>query len=154
MFDKDLTVIVDRLFKDKDEVIAYLTHLSNPYVIDATDYQKDIIERENVISTCIGFGFAIPHAKSNSVKSPFVIYAKLKDGISWDESEGTVNQVFMLGVPKAASGQDESSRLHLKILSELSKNLMRTSFREALTQAKNNEDVYKLLKTVEEGMSL
>ena len=154
MFEKNLTIMTDRKFKDKNEVISYLANLNNQNVIVPSDYEKDVLERESVVSTYVGFGVAIPHAKSLSLKSPFVIYGKIEEGVKWDESDEKVNQVFMIGVPKSENGQEKDSRLHLKILSELSKNLMRSSFRDELIQAKNEEEVYKLLKTIEEGMNL
>jgi mannitol/fructose-specific phosphotransferase system IIA component (Ntr-type) len=138
MFEKNLTIITDRKFKDKNEVISYLANLNNQNVIVPSNYEKDVLERESVVSTYVGFGVAIPHAKSLSLKSPFVIYAKFEEGVKWDESDEKVNQVFMIGVPK----------------SEISKSLMRSSFRDELIQAKNEEEVYKLLKTIEEGMNL
>lgn len=154
MFEKNLTIITDRKFKDKNEVISYLANLKNQSVIVPSDYEKDVLERESIVSTYVGFGVAIPHAKSLSLKSPFVIYAKLKELVKWDESDEKVNQVFMIGVPKNENGQDSNSRLHLRILSELSKSLMRSDFRDELIQAKEEDEVYKLLKTIEEGMSL
>lgn len=153
MFEKNLTIITDKKFKNKNEVISYLANLKNQNVIVPSDYEKDVLERESVVSTYIGFGVAIPHAKSNSLKAPFVIYAKFTEGVIWDESDEKVNQVFMIGVPKSENGQDENSRLHLKILSELSKSLMRPAFRDELIQAKE-EEVFQLLKTIEEGMNL
>lgn len=154
MFQKNLTIITDRKFKDKNEVISYLANLENQNVIVPSDYEKDVLERESIVSTYVGFGVAIPHAKSLSLKSPFVIYAKLKEMVKWDDSDEKVSQVFMIGVPKNENGQETNSRLHLRILSELSKSLMRSAFRNELMQAKEEEEVYKLLKTIEEGMSL
>lgn len=150
MFEEKLIVISQKEFKNKQEVISYLTQLDNMNVEDATQYQNDINERENIISTYVGFNIAIPHARTSSVIAPFVIYARLEQGVIWGEPDEIVKQVFMLGVPKVDG--NENSNLHLKILSELSKRLMHKEFTQALLHAKNEKEIYHILKTIEEEM--
>ena len=53
-------------------------------VASPEDYKKAVKERENTISTFIGYDTAIPHAKTDAVKTPFVAYAKLSHAMDWD----------------------------------------------------------------------
>lgn len=154
MFKKSLIKITNEVFQDKQEIIKFMAHLDNADVIDSSNYANDVMERESVVPTYVGYGIAIPHARSNAIKNPFVIYVKLEHSIPWGEVDEQVDQVFMLGVPKDNTDQKNDARLHLKILSELSKNLMRTEFRKELAQAKDETSIFRILETIEEGMSL
>lgn len=146
MFDKNLIVLTGEKFEDQKDVISYLSELNNPYLKDASAYRQDVLERENEVSTFVGYNTAIPHAKSEAVREPFVICAKLENSVSWNGEDA--KQIFMLGVPKDANG--ENAMLHLKILCELSKNLMRENFRDALDQAQSSDEIYNLVRHIEE----
>lgn len=146
MFDRNLIVLTEEKFTDQSDVINYLSGLNNPYLADPGAYREDVLEREKEVSTFVGYNTAIPHAKSEAVKEPFVICAKLENAVPWNGEDA--KQIFMLGVPKDANG--ENAMLHLKILCELSKNLMRENFRDALDQAQSSEEIYNLVKHIEE----
>ncbi len=147
MFKKDLVNFNNKSYKDKFEVIQDLAHLENDNVKDADVYANAVIEREQVVPTYIGYGIAIPHAITPGVESAFVIYQRFENGVSWDSE--TVKHIFMIGVPKDGNSD---ARQHLKILSELSKNLMREEFRSGLENATNKDEVFALLEQIEEGM--
>jgi fructose-specific phosphotransferase system IIA component len=154
MFEKHLIVMPDQIFQSKDEVLDFLTHLENERVSDPDGYGKDVKEREATFATYIFEGIAIPHAKSDNVKEPFVVYAKLREAVHWGDDEGEdANQVFLLGVPKTNNGND-SSNLHLQILTSLSKKLVHEDFRNSLKDASSTDEIYDLLKKFEEEMNV
>jgi fructose-specific phosphotransferase system IIA component len=149
MFEKNLIVMPDVEFKTKEEVIHYLTHLDNDKVSDKDGYEQDVLERESAVVTYIGYEFGIPHARTETVKEPFAVYARLKTPVHWGEEEGEdVEQVFLLGVPQDIT----YANLHLELISQLSRNLMHEDFREALRNADNVDDVYQLLMKIQEEM--
>lgn len=47
--------------------------------------------------------------------------------MDWDGNGEMVKHIFMIGVPK-----ESGSNLHMRIISELSKNIMRNAWREVL----------------------
>lgn len=149
MFDRNLTLISDEEFSDKQALITYLSNIENVNVIDPKSYKEAVLNRESVISTSVGYNIAIPHAISSAVKTPFVIYLKLNKGLAWDGDKDIVNHIFMIGVPEI-----DGSNQHLKIISELSKNLMRDKFRNNLFNAPDEESVYNLLKNIEREMMI
>lgn len=152
MFTRDLIVITEEVFNSKEDIISYFAHLKNPSVNDALAYQKDLLKREETISTFIGFDTAIPHAKSEAVNEPFAIYVRFQKPVIWDEEP--VKQIFMLGVPADKNGNSKGSNLHLKILSELSKRLMREGFRNQMNEAKNEDEVFSILENIEKEIVL
>ena len=134
------------------EVISYLAELKNGCVGDPAGYRKDVFARENAIATYVGFDTAIPHAKSAFVNEPFVLYARLPESIEWGDDGETVSQVFLLGVPKDANG--ENARLHLQIIAALTKRLMHESFRRTLNEAGTKEEIYQLFTNLEKEIML
>lgn len=150
MFQKDLIVIANQTFQTKEEVLEYLTHLKNDRVSDPDKYAEDVLEREEAFATYITGGIATPHAKSTFVKEPFVIYAKLAQAVHWGDDEGEdADLIFLLGVPK--TGENNAyANLHLKVLAVLSKKLVHADFRDSLRASTTVDEVYDLLKKIEE----
>lgn len=102
--------------------------LRSKKIDDKSEFIKQVIHRENQTSTDLGDGIAIPHGKTDSVKEPFIIFAKLEKAIVWNEEENSkIDMVFMLGVPK-----NSESQVHLKIISQIAAKLIDEDFLENL----------------------
>lgn len=146
MFEKELILFLDKEYKNKSDLLTDLskTVASNAKVTSAKDYEKAVKERESTISTFIGYDTAIPHAKTDAVKTPFVVYTKLSHPLDWDGNGEMVDHIFMIGVPKEAG-----SNLHMRIISELSKNIMRNAWRESFMNAASVDEAYDILKLIE-----
>lgn len=107
-------------------------------------FLKDIYEREAIISTGIGYGIAIPHAKSVHVLTPSVVFARSDEGIDFEAMDGKDSHLlFMIAMP------EDGTNAHLKVLAMLSRKLMHRDFREALLEAKTEKEVLDLLYTME-----
>ncbi len=144
MFERNLIKFNPEIYKDKYDVIADLAKLAKEKVTSVEEYLEGVKERESVMPTYIEYGVAIPHAKTEAVKEAFVVYEKLENGVVWGEDGELAHHIFMIGVPKEQFGN-----LHLKIIAELSKGLMKENFRNQLLNAENPETVYQLLETIE-----
>lgn len=110
------------------------------YLTDTDVFYEDILKREAVFSTYIGFEIGLPHGKSEAVKEAGIVVAKLDNPIAWETEENDeVDFIIMIAV-KAGEGND----LHLQILSKLSRMLMHEDFRD---QLKNSDEdaLYELL---------
>ena len=131
--------------KTKTEALDMLSKilLKNKAIDDLTGFLDDVYEREAITSTGIGFGIAIPHAKSSHVIVPSVIFARSDEGIPFDAMDGRdAHLFFMIAMP------EDGTNAHLKVLAMLSRKLMHNDFREALLESKTKEDVLKLLYTM------
>ncbi|MHC9537161.1 PTS fructose transporter subunit IIABC [Dellaglioa sp. BT-FLS60] len=123
----------------KEQAIDSLINLlySNDYIGSSEDYKKAIYERENEISTAVGYGVAIPHAKTGTVAKATIAILRNLSGIQWGNEK--VNMVFMIAAEKNATDE------HLKMLSRVSASLMDETFRAKLITAETSKDIYEVL---------
>lgn len=143
MFDRNVLEFCNRDFTDKKEIISYLgTFLySRGKITDAEEYVRAVLERENQLSTEVGFLIAIPHGISTSVKESFAAVLKLKKPMKWDEED--VQYVINLGIPKEKRADEQ-----INALAALSSHLMLDDFRERIYQAKNEEELFDVINTI------
>ena len=81
---------------------------------DSEKFYNAIMERERMVSTAIGTGVAIPHAKLPTYDNFFIAIGIAKNGIDWSALDGMeVNLIFMVG------GPDDKQTQYLQILSAL-----------------------------------
>ncbi|AZV57549.1 PTS sugar transporter subunit IIA [Clostridium sp. AWRP] len=134
-------VVLDLEASSKEEVIRKLSKLieKQDKLIDFDGYVKQVFEREEDFPTSIGFDVAIPHGKSDSVKSAAVAFARLKKEVKWSEEE-SVKYVFLIAVPEKEAGDR-----HLQILAQLSRKIMREEFRTKLQEASSIEEILEAL---------
>ena len=115
-------------------------------LIDEAKFIKDVLERETLGSTGIGNRVAIPHARTDAVKGFVIGFGKSAEGIEFQALDGEkVNLVFLMGADPA------ELNLYLRILAELSKLLMNSSFRQDLIGAKSEHDVIEIVKKFEKN---
>lgn len=108
---------------------------------DKAKFKKAIEKREMVMSTGIGIGIAIPHAKINGINKFFIITGILKAPIEWDSIDNKpVRAVFLIGGPSDQQTQ------YLKLLSQLIVNVKNDNKRETLFNAKNVQDVMQFIQ--------
>jgi len=78
--------------------------------IDADKITADILKREQLGSTGMGDGVAIPHARIADVKRPFGLLARLKSSIDFEAIDRVpVDIVFLLLLPVAPAGEQLNS---------------------------------------------
>ncbi|MBN2737997.1 MAG: PTS sugar transporter subunit IIA [Spirochaetales bacterium] len=105
-------------------------------ISDLQGFSRAIEEREALISTGIGLGVAVPHAKIASVPDFFVITAVISQAISWDAiDQKPVSLVFLIG------GPDKRQTDYLKLLSRIVLLVKNDAKREALFIANKAQDV-------------
>lgn len=130
----------------KKEIIVELAKLIDEQgrLNSIDEYIEEVLKREELSTTGIGFGVAIPHGKTNAVKVPTVAFGRIKDGVEWQSLDGEpVHIVFLLAVPEKAA-----SNAHLKILAALSRKLMDENFREELLTVNSQEKLIETLETI------
>ncbi|MDR2007705.1 MAG: fructose PTS transporter subunit IIA [Alphaproteobacteria bacterium] len=99
---------------------------------------EGILERESQSTTGFEDGFAIPHCKSNTVKSPKLMIFKTKE-IPWDSLDGKpISISHVLLMPLSADNE------HIRLLSKVARGLVDENYRNSLKQA-NAEEIYNLV---------
>lgn len=130
----------------RDDVIEeMINRLDDSGILSSKEkFKQAILSREKESTTGIGMNIAIPHGKSESVKTPSVVFGLKRDGVDWNSLDGTAAKlIFMIAVPKHSEGNE-----HLKILQMLSRKLMDENYRGELLAVQTKEDAYKLLETI------
>ncbi len=139
------TITLDIKAKNKEQVIDEMIDLlaKDGVLTDAALYKTAIYERENLSTTGIGFGIAIPHAKTSAVKTARVAVGIAKEGVDYGSDDGeTVQLLFMI------AAQNTDDNLHLQTLAKLSRKLIDPVFRNRLLNSGNKEDVLAALEEI------
>ncbi|RBP11695.1 phosphoenolpyruvate--protein phosphotransferase [Pseudocitrobacter faecalis] len=125
----------------KEQVIQYLCgNLAvNGRTEHALELEEDIWQREDIVTTAVGFGVAIPHTKSQWIRHSSISIARLPRPIDWRSEMGDVELVIMLTL-----GADEGIN-HVKVFSQLARKLVNKAFRERLFSADDAESLIALL---------
>jgi PTS system nitrogen regulatory IIA component len=96
-----------------------------------------LMKREELGSTGIGQGIAIPHARLPDLKRPYGLLAKLKQGLDFDAIDGqAVDVVFALLLPAAVESEA------LAALALVARTLRSPDTRARLRAAKNPTELY------------
>lgn len=131
--------------KTKSEAIDMLVDLQvkSGKIADKAEYKKGILAREQMSSTAVGEGIAIPHAKSTAVKAPSLAAMTVPSGVDYEAlDEEPSNLLFMIAAPNDGD-------VHLEVLSRLMTILMDEDFRAKLITAKNKDEFLKIIDDME-----
>jgi fructose-specific phosphotransferase system IIA component len=130
--------------KTKKEVIEEMVELlaKKNVILDKKATLDSLYEREELGSTGVGQGIAIPHSKTKGVKDLVAAFGVSKDGVDFDALDGEpVNIFFLLLAPEGAAG------LMLKALARVSNFLKNKYYRRKILEAKDKSAV---VVTIEE----
>ncbi|MGC6589129.1 PTS fructose transporter subunit IIABC [Paenibacillus sp. Dod16] len=120
-----------------DELIASLA--ASGRINDPVLFKEMILKREAESSTGIGGGIAMPHAKTEAVNEPTVVFAKSSQGVDFEALDGEAAYVFfMIAAPEGAGNT------HLRTLAALSRLLIDTEFIAQLMNTKTPGEVTAL----------
>lgn len=110
---------------------------------DTAEAYQAVLEREDLSSTGLGGGIAVPHAKVQSVPSLTAAIGIAPDGIDFEALDGQPSTVFFLLL---APPSDVAS--HLQALTEIAKISRDDNFCRNVIAAKSPAEVVSLFKTV------
>lgn len=130
----------------KQEAINMLVDLQvkGGRIADKEAYKKGILAREEMSSTAVGEGIAIPHAKSEAVKAPSLAAMTVPDGVDYEAMDGEPsNLLFMIAAPN-------NGDVHLEVLSRLMTILMDEDFRTRLLAAPDKQEFLNVINQMEE----
>jgi mannitol/fructose-specific phosphotransferase system IIA component (Ntr-type) len=112
------------------------------------DVLRAVLERESVMSTGIGRGVAIPHAKCEGLDGILAAAGIAEEPLPFEAIDGKPVKVFFLIV-----SDPRTTSPHIRVLSRISRILNDKAHREALEQAKTVDDVLRALEVPEESGS-
>ena len=98
-------------------------------------------QREETMSTGIGFGLAIPHASSDRVTEVVAAFGRSANGIEFDSLDNApVKFIVLFVVPK------DQFQTHLRTLASIAKFLNDRSVREQLANAKSADEILAIFR--------
>ena len=135
-------ILPDITQRGKNEVLHIMaTFMATLYGLpDGEDIARKIIEREVDMSTGIGYGIAIPHARISGIDRLYLSVGRSLEGIEFKAiDELPVHLLFMMLSPKNTSSE------HTQILSKLSRIMSYEEVRSKLLEAKNAEELLDII---------
>lgn len=139
-------ILLELRSKEKIEVIRELAQLliDKGLIDSADDFFKAILKRENLESTGIGHGVAIPHARTKSVKNLILAFGRSEAGIDFSSLDGKPSHlVFLIAAP-----EDQKSE-YILTLARLSKLLRQDDLRNQLLSAQAPAEIITVISKAE-----
>jgi len=108
--------------------------------LDATELLAVLLEREELGSTGIGDGIAIPHGKLKGIERLLMAFGRKQEGIDFDSMDNRPARLFFLLL-----APESEATLHLKALARISKLLRKDDVRQQLLDAPDPETLLSIL---------
>ncbi|MCB5261712.1 MAG: PTS sugar transporter subunit IIA [Candidatus Cloacimonetes bacterium] len=146
LFKLDLVRIVDA-FESKGECLDYMADLlSSSGCLSFPDrYLAAVKGREEIMSTGIGHGIAIPHARDLTVNCLKIAVCMLKEALEFGAVDNEpVNLVFMIAVPQ------NSNQEYMRILRSLSEHLRQDQNRAKLLGSNSDRELFEHVQTMQD----
>jgi fructose-specific phosphotransferase system IIA component len=134
-------IIPDLKSTEKYDAIDELLNLfsSDSRVEDLEDVRRNVFEREKIMSTGVGKGFAVPHGKSDSIKEIIVAFGRSFNGVEFEALDNQPVYLIFLIV-----GRNDLVSQHIKLLSRISRMMNKDDFRNRLMSAANKDEIINI----------
>ncbi len=146
LFKQELVRIIDA-FKSKSECLDYMAELlSSSGCLSFPDrYLAAVKGREEIMSTGIGRGIAIPHARDLTVNCLRIAVCMLREALDFGAVDNEpVNLIFMIAVPQ------NSNQEYMRILRSLSEHLRQDKNRAKLLGANSDRELFDHVQTMQD----
>ncbi len=134
--------VLDLTSRSKEAALMELVQAlsGSEEVSDPEALLQALIEREHVVSTGIGGGVAVPHAKIASVSEFVVAYGRSHEGIDFGSVDGRpVHHVVLI------AGPTDRQQRYLQVLAHVVQRLKSAELRLALEGAESANEMYRAL---------
>lgn len=132
--------------KTKDKVIEELVDLAagSSMIKDRDELLDDVKEREELVTTGVGYGVAFPHAKTGSAKGIVIAFGRSDGGVEYDAMDHKpAHLFFLIAAPEDAIGA------HLNVMARLSFLMKSEENRAKLMKATSPGEVLSLMDNIE-----
>ncbi|MGI9553531.1 MAG: PTS sugar transporter subunit IIA [Thermodesulfobacteriota bacterium] len=135
------SIILDFKASSKQQVLEKIsTFLANKSGLNSEKILKVLLERENICSTAIDEGVAIPHGKLSGLNNIVCVLVISNEGIEFDSLDNKPSHIFI-----SLLSPDNSSNLHIQALSTISKVFKNPELRSKILQSGTINEVYNLI---------
>lgn len=136
-------VLLDLKSTTKLEVLTEISQFAyeKGLVSDPDSVFEGLLAREELISTAIGDGVAIPHARCKAAEGLFIIFARSRAGVDFDSLDGEPVYLFVTLIGPEDRDQDQ-----LKVLSRTARLLKQPDFKTKFLRAETEEAALALVR--------
>lgn len=137
-------IIMDLQASTKDEVLETMLKKFIELGLVPGEMREDVLaalkERENLTSTGLGYGVALPHIKTEAVSLIHIVFARSGRGVDFEALDGNpVNFIFMILAPTKVTDD------YLKTLSAISALMKDARIRRRIAEAQTPEEILTIL---------
>lgn len=139
-------ILLQMKSRDKIDAIRELSLplIKSGIVTDKDVFFESILRRENLESTGIGLGVAIPHARTAAVTRTALAFGRSEDGIDFSSLDGKpAFLVFLIAAP------EDRKTEYIMTLARISRLMRRDEARIALNRARSAEEVIAAVQLYE-----
>jgi len=135
-------VLVDLQATNKTRLLTELSARAAASVgLESAVVAREILKREELGSTGVGGGAAIPHARFSEMSKPFGILARLRKPINFDAIDGRpVDLIFLILLPAVPTGDQ------LKVLATVARKLRHADVMVALRRARDSASLFETMR--------
>lgn len=140
-------IISTLLGKTKKEALKELVDcvVKKESKIDSNELLRVLLEREELGSTGIGDGIAIPHGKIKKIENLIVAFGRSLEGVDFQSMDGKPTHIiFLLIAPENSAG------IHLKALARISRLLKDSAFRRNIMEANTSQEIHEIIAREDE----
>lgn len=139
-------ILLNASVSNKEQAINTIVDLisQTDCLNDPDRFRAAVFEREEKVSTGLGAGVAIPHAKSAGVSHPGLAAMVVPEGVDFDSLDGLPTKLFFL-----IASPHQASDAHLDVLARLSTLLISDDFRESLANCTSVDEFLSIINKAE-----
>ncbi|MEN8213646.1 MAG: PTS sugar transporter subunit IIA [Pseudomonadota bacterium] len=142
------SIILDALPAEKDELIESIALLLEDSDLSPQTISTKLHAREELGSTALGYGIALPHARMQGIQAPRAIFMRLSKSVDFDApDEEPVDIIFAMLVPAGANEE------YLRLLASLAKMFNDPETREQLRSASTRDEIHTILTGIQHRKS-
>jgi fructose-specific phosphotransferase system IIA component len=126
--------------RTREDALRRIVHAvaEKGHIKDEKEVFARLMERENIQSTAVGNGIAIPHCFTDEVPDLIIAVARSRQGLEFDSFDGKPTQVVFL-----LMGNRQEHSLHLKALARIARLIKSTSFIEKIVASTTVEEMVR-----------
>ncbi|MFO8233259.1 MAG: PTS sugar transporter subunit IIA [Longimonas sp.] len=133
----------------KSEAIDAMVDLldGHPSITTLPDVRDAVFKRESTMSTGVGHGLGLPHAKTSAASDTVAAFATVHPPVDFDAIDSKPVDLLLLLV-----GPEADASLHIKVLGRISRLVHQRPIRKALSEANDPDTVVRTFQDAEAAL--
>ena len=141
-------IVPELIALNKTDVLKELAEIvtSNSSTLNYQKTLETLQQRENLCSTAMDEGVAIPHGKLHGISDIIIAFGKSTKGIDFDSLDNKPTSFFIMLL-----SPENSSKKHIQALAKISNIFKNKEFRDSILNSDTAEDILELITEEDES---